>query len=195
MRKIVLTAVVVALIASAVVWAQSTVEEQTRGEPSWARLVAVTNWPAVQAVDGTVSVDNLPPVQDVSGTVDVGNLPAVQQVSGEVAVSNLSELCGGQNFAVLQLPVSVEPTSGCSSGFCWQSEPFAVGGWKFIDARLVIFFEGEEQTSSVVGAEYRNFPQEPFSSGTLNVSGAEARFRICGNPGPVPLYYTVYLSR
>ena len=76
MRKIVLTAVVVALITGAVVWAQSTAEEQTRGEPSWARLVSVVNWPAVQTVDGTVNVGNLPARQEVSGTVSVDNLPA-----------------------------------------------------------------------------------------------------------------------
>jgi hypothetical protein len=37
--------------------------------------VQITNFPAVQAVAGTVSVDNLPAVQQVGGTVNVGNLP------------------------------------------------------------------------------------------------------------------------
>jgi hypothetical protein len=51
--------------------------------------VAVQNFPATQAVVGTVSIDNLPAVQAVSGTVQVGNLPATQQVGGTVSVSNL----------------------------------------------------------------------------------------------------------
>jgi hypothetical protein len=37
--------------------------------------VEVTNFPAVQAVSGTVNLANLPAVQSVSGTVSVGNLP------------------------------------------------------------------------------------------------------------------------
>ncbi len=38
--------------------------------------VAVTNFPAVQGVTGTVNVANLPAVQNVAGTVAVANLPA-----------------------------------------------------------------------------------------------------------------------
>jgi hypothetical protein len=51
--------------------------------------VQITNFPAVQAVAGTMSIDNLPVVQQVGGTVSVGNLPSVQAVQGNVNVGNL----------------------------------------------------------------------------------------------------------
>ena len=121
MRKIVLTAVVVALITGAVVWAQtgtgSTVEEQTRGEPSWARLVSVVNWPVVQTVDGTVNVGNLPPVQDVSGSVEVTNLPAVQQVTGAVEIMNLPGSSGPPQFAFVGITTAKFDGSGNGGGW------------------------------------------------------------------------------
>lgn len=48
------------------------------------RLVEVTNFPAVQAVSGTVNVENLPATQNVTGTVAVSNLPL--GVDGSVKV-------------------------------------------------------------------------------------------------------------
>jgi hypothetical protein len=51
--------------------------------------VEVQNFPALQAVGGTISVDNLPAIQTVGGTVSVDNLPALQSVSGTVSVGNL----------------------------------------------------------------------------------------------------------
>ena len=42
---------------------------------------AVINFPATQAVSGTVNVGNLPATQPVSGTVAVSNFPATQAVS------------------------------------------------------------------------------------------------------------------
>jgi hypothetical protein len=50
--------------------------------------VSVNNFPATQAVSGTVDVGNFPATQQVSGSVDVGNFPATQAVSGSIGVSN-----------------------------------------------------------------------------------------------------------
>jgi len=47
--------------------------------------VVVTNLPAVQTVDGTVSVDNFPTTQDVTGSVEVANLPV--DADGRVIVT------------------------------------------------------------------------------------------------------------
>jgi hypothetical protein len=47
--------------------------------------VAVTNFPAVQGVTGTVNVGNLPAVQTVTGTIAVGNLPL--DVNGNIRVA------------------------------------------------------------------------------------------------------------
>jgi hypothetical protein len=63
--------------------------------PGPAANVAVTNWPASQNINGTVSVNGEVEVKNdagnplaVSGTISVGNFPATQPVSGSVSVSN-----------------------------------------------------------------------------------------------------------
>lgn len=43
--------------------------------------VTVSNFPATQAVSGSVAVNNFPATQAVSGTVSVGNFPATQAVT------------------------------------------------------------------------------------------------------------------
>jgi hypothetical protein len=68
--------------------------------PTGGNSVSVTNFPAVQPVNGTVNVGNFPTTQSVSitgplpagtntlGSVTVTNFPAMQPVSGSVTVSN-----------------------------------------------------------------------------------------------------------
>jgi hypothetical protein len=68
--------------------------------PTGGNSVSVTNFPAVQPVNGTVNVGNFPSTQSVSitsplptgtnalGSVTVTNFPATQPVSGSVSVSN-----------------------------------------------------------------------------------------------------------
>jgi hypothetical protein len=48
--------------------------------------VEVTNFPAVQAVSGTVNVTNLPAVQNVAGSMEVSNLPL--DAAGNLRVSS-----------------------------------------------------------------------------------------------------------
>jgi hypothetical protein len=76
MRTIKIWSVVVALLAAVLlvdgVRAQRVGPEAITRTPT---QVEVTNFPAVQAVSGTVNVGNLPAVQQVAGTVSVGNLP------------------------------------------------------------------------------------------------------------------------
>jgi hypothetical protein len=72
--------------------------------------VAVTNFPTVQGVTGTVNVGNLPAVQNVMGTVAVANLPAVQAVAGTVAVGNLP-LDPNGNVRVTSGPPSPPPSA------------------------------------------------------------------------------------
>lgn len=49
--------------------------------------VGVNNFPATQAVIGSVSVSNLPATQPVSGSVSVSNFPATQPVSGAITAN------------------------------------------------------------------------------------------------------------
>jgi hypothetical protein len=58
--------------------------------------VEVTNFPAVQPVNGAVNVGNLPAVQSVAGTVSIGNLPLDGNGHLLVAVQG-----GGSNALVL----------------------------------------------------------------------------------------------
>ena len=53
-------------------------------------LAHVTDWPALQAVSGSVTVSNLPATQAVSGTVSVGNFPSTQTVTGTIAVPGVA---------------------------------------------------------------------------------------------------------
>jgi hypothetical protein len=72
--------------------------------------VNIANFPATQAVSGTVAVSNLPATQAVSGTVTVANLPSTQTVSGTVAVSSLPSvsISGTPSVSISGTP-SVKP--------------------------------------------------------------------------------------
>ena len=105
----------------------------------------VENWPATQAVSGSVSVSNLPATQPVSGTVSVGNLPATQPVSGSVSVTNLpvTQAVSGTvsvgNFPVTQPvsgTVSVSNTVGVQDLFS-QFDNF--GGWQQTNGGVLTF--------------------------------------------------------
>lgn len=48
----------------------------------------INNFPATQAVSGTIGVNNFPPTQLVGGTVNIGNFPASQPITGIVNVGN-----------------------------------------------------------------------------------------------------------
>lgn len=50
--------------------------------------VEITNWPAIQEVEGTVDIGNFPESQTVDGTVAISNFPATQPISGSISVSN-----------------------------------------------------------------------------------------------------------
>jgi hypothetical protein len=100
----------------------------------------INNFPATQAVSGTVAfsntsieVSNLPATQEVSGTVafsntaiEVSNLPATQEVSGTVAFSNTSievsnlpatqEVSGTVAFSNTSIEVSNLPATQEVSG-------------------------------------------------------------------------------
>jgi predicted enzyme related to lactoylglutathione lyase len=54
--------------------------------------VAVSNFPAVQAVSGTVNVGTLPSITIANTSFDVGNFPATQVVSGTVDVGTLPSI-------------------------------------------------------------------------------------------------------
>ena len=80
--------------------------------------VTVTNWPASQNVNGTVSVSNEIEIANdvgnpvpVTGTVDVGNFPATQTVDGTVNVGNFPAV---QDVQVTNFPATQEVTQGTS---------------------------------------------------------------------------------
>ena len=140
----------------------------------------VTNFPAVQAVEGTVNV------------------------TGEVAISNLSALCNAPEFAVLQVAAIPGPTQACGPP-CryYTSAPFSVAGWKILSAQLV-FTDGT--TPGAIGARsvaFRNFATDPVG-GSFDldnaaggpVRGAEAVVQtIVISDVFTGLHFSVYLSR
>lgn len=69
----------------------------------------INNFPATQAVSGTVGVNNFPTTQPVSGTVNVGNFPVNQSISGSVNISNFpaTQPVSG-TIAISSLPVSIQ---------------------------------------------------------------------------------------
>ena len=78
--------------------------------------VTVTNWPASQNINGTVSVSNEIEIANdvgnpvpVTGTVDVGNFPATQTVDGTVNVGNFPAV---QDVQVTNFPSTQEVTQG-----------------------------------------------------------------------------------
>lgn len=89
MRKLVIWSVVLVCLTM-LVSLGGTAERRRQGieaaptrEP---QPVAVTNFPAVQAVNGAVNVGNLPTVQTVAGSVQVSNLPL--DADGNVRVAS-----------------------------------------------------------------------------------------------------------
>ena len=94
------------------------------GQQNVTGSVSVSNFPATQAVSGTVAVsntgfdvNNFPATQTVDGTVNVGNFPATQPVSGSVSVSN---------FPATQ-PVSGTITANAGTGTFSTSDSTAQG--------------------------------------------------------------------
>lgn len=124
-------------------------------------LTHVTNWPATQAVSGSVSVSNFPATQPVSGSLSVSNFPAsqavtgafwqaTQPVSGSVSVSNFPS-----TQAVTQSGAwAVSPNSGSFAGY-----------WSGLD--------GYPQNSTTAG-QYGTLMQCGVVSGNPSVTAADS---------------------
>ena len=78
--------------------------------------VLVTNFPAVQPVEGTVNVGNLPAVQQVEGAVAVSNLPL--DVDGSLRVSDRNS-----TPTSLEQFITLNASAGC----------LAYGGIRFVE--------------------------------------------------------------
>ena len=98
--------------------------------------VVVTNWPASQNINGSVSVSNFPATQPISGSVTVSNFPATQPISGSVSVTGEVEIKNdsgnpipvtGQITAVTQ---PVNPTTFDAFGRQRTSEGFTLADYK-----------------------------------------------------------------
>jgi hypothetical protein len=88
--------------------------------------VNIGNLPATQPVSGSVSIANFPTAQPVSGSVSVVNFPATQPVSGSVSVANFPTSFQVSNFPATQpvsgtVNVGYFPASQTVTGTFWQA--------------------------------------------------------------------------
>ena len=117
------------------------VNEPTSGTGA---IVQVSNFPAVQTVDGSVSVSgftgtldvnvlNYPASQTIDGSVSVSNFPATQTIDGSVSVSNLPDT---QTASIVHLDFDTNMTTVSDSTLPWQQPENGEQGWQYINKTI-----------------------------------------------------------
>jgi hypothetical protein len=167
--------------------------------------VEVTNFPTVQAVNGTVNVSNLPAVQAVSGLVGVSNLPV--DADGNLRVSSATG-SAGPSFLLVKIAEGVSLSLLQAS----PTSPYPIAGWKNVYMLARANFPagtsqgtclgvGVEEGAEDLFAQIASYgglcaPYQGFSNTRADgvpVVGPEIRFRMTSGSGPTETTMDIWL--
>ncbi len=151
--------------------------------------ISVTNFPAIQAVSGSVTVGNFPTTQPVSGTVavsnlpatqavTVGNFPATQPVSGSVIVSgsvSVGNFPATQPVSAASLPL---PTGAATAA---KQPALGTSGTPSTDVLSVQGIAGGTPQPISGSVSVSNFPATQPVSGSVSVGNFPATQAVSGS--------------
>jgi len=133
------------------------------GTVSIGSQIQISNFPAVQAISGTVTSLNGPTsvytsgLQGISGTVGVNNFPATQNVSGSVTLGAWGTNVTGSVF------VTATGSTGLNVGNAPYMPLFVT-----VTSSLPVSISGQQVTAQLQGYSYSSYSPDPSSYPTTN---------------------------